>query len=124
MDKKQVAENYVDALIDGDTEKIIEHERDIYINELSDKQEKYQAFFRSKLEEFGVSSPMKLTVEKRKEFFSSIKKEWTTESSEEYQKFFKGMLKRFGANSPNELDDAKKKEFFAAIEKGWTKDKD
>ena len=67
---------------------------------------------------------MKLTVEKRREFFTSIKKGWTTESSEEYQKFFKMMLKKFGANSPNDLDDAKKKEFFAAIEKGWTKDEE
>ena len=44
---------------------------------LSKLQSAYQEFFRAKMEEFGVKSPVELKGDdKRKEFWNSIKKEW------------------------------------------------
>lgn len=43
---------------------------------LSPLQQKYQNFFFGMLEEFGVSSPAKLSKDKKSEFFNRIKKEW------------------------------------------------
>ena len=45
------------------------------INE-SEAQEKYQAFFKQKLSDYGVSSPAELSAEDKSKFFSEIKKEW------------------------------------------------
>lgn len=44
--------------------------------ELSPLQKAYADFFFAKLEEYEVTSPAKLSKEKKKEFFNSIKKEW------------------------------------------------
>ena len=45
------------------------------INE-SEAQEKYQAFFKQKLSDYGVSSPAELSTEDKSKFFAEIKKEW------------------------------------------------
>lgn len=37
----------------------------------------YQAFFKKKLKEFGVSSPDELSDADKKKFFNQIEKEWT-----------------------------------------------
>jgi len=37
----------------------------------------YQKFFKKKLKEFNVTSPAKLSADKKKEFFNQIEKEWT-----------------------------------------------
>ena len=42
----------------------------------SDAQDKYQAFFKEKLEKYGVGSPAELDEEEKKKFFAEIKKEW------------------------------------------------
>lgn len=44
---------------------------------LSKLQEEYRAFFKHMLKCFDVSSPTKLSEEKKKEFFTNIKKYWT-----------------------------------------------
>ncbi len=48
---------------------------DLFLGE-SQKSDKYQAFFKKKLKEYGVSSPSKLSDSDRKKFFAEIKKEW------------------------------------------------
>jgi hypothetical protein len=45
----------------------------------SEKQEKYQAFFKSALKRFGAESPAELDADKKKEFFSYIDKNWESE---------------------------------------------
>lgn len=42
----------------------------------SEAQEKYQAFFKQKLSDYGVSSPAELSAEDKSKFFAEIKKEW------------------------------------------------
>ena len=41
--------------------------------------EKYQAFFKAKLEEYGVSSPKKLAGSDKKKFWKELKVEWAVE---------------------------------------------
>ncbi len=36
----------------------------------------YQKFFKSKLKEYNVDSPMDLDEDERKKFFEEVKKEW------------------------------------------------
>lgn len=50
--------------------KILEKIND-YLGEMS-----YDEFFKSKLKEYGVSSPDELDDDKKKEFFNMIDKEW------------------------------------------------
>jgi hypothetical protein len=45
----------------------------------SEKQEKYQAFFKSALKRFGVESPAELEGDKKKEFFDYVDKNWKAE---------------------------------------------
>ena len=40
-------------------------------------QELYHAFFKKKLEQYGVTSPKHLTKEEAKKFWSEVKKEWS-----------------------------------------------
>lgn len=55
----------------------------MYILEKIDKYLKeesaYQKFFKSKLKEWGVSSPDELSKEDKKKFFNQIDKEWKKE---------------------------------------------
>ena len=44
--------------------------------ELSPLQKAYSEFFFAMLDEFDVTSPAKLSDDKKKEFFNRIKKEW------------------------------------------------
>lgn len=44
--------------------------------ELSDKQKKYQEFFKKALEKFGVGSPDELDTEKKKELFNYVDSNW------------------------------------------------
>jgi len=46
------------------------------VDEMSDKQRKYQAFFKKALKEFGVSSPAELKGDKKKEFFDYVDKNY------------------------------------------------
>ena len=43
--------------------------------------EDYQAFFKKKLEKFGVGSPAELKGDDIKKFFNEIKDEWPTEKA-------------------------------------------
>lgn len=43
---------------------------------LSELQKEYRAFFLGKMEFYGVTSPAKLSKEKKSEFFNEIKKDW------------------------------------------------
>lgn len=60
-----------DAPIMSDPESQVDEEK-----ELSDRQEKYQKFFKSLLDKFGVDSPADLDDEKKKEFFNLVDKGW------------------------------------------------
>ena len=51
--------------------------------ELSDKQKKYQAFFKKALKKFGVESPAELDTEKKKEFFDYIDKNYEADKEED-----------------------------------------
>ena len=42
------------------------------VDEMSDKQKKYQAFFNSALKKFGVKSPAELEGDKKKEFYDYV----------------------------------------------------
>ena len=94
---------------------------------------KYQEFFQSMLKKFGVTGVGQLKGEKKKEFFDTIEKEWTTEKKvnemdrildeHAYGDFFLGMLKKFGVTGVMKMDVEKRKEFFNAIKKGWASQK-
>lgn len=51
-------------------------------SDLSPAQEAYQAFFKAKLEDFGVSSPAELDEDEKTDFFNEIELEWKNEKSE------------------------------------------
>lgn len=51
--------------------------------ELSDKQKKYQEFFKKALEKFGVDSPAELDAEKKKEFFNYVDKNYEADTEED-----------------------------------------
>jgi hypothetical protein len=79
MSRITVAENLVDAYFDGtyDEETGINTLVDSAIENLGEQElNSYQIFFQGKLKEFGVSSPSQLDDTQKREFFSSIKKEW------------------------------------------------
>ncbi len=63
---------------DGDVvkEKYHDDDDDEEVDEMSDKQKKYQAFFKKALKEFGVSSPAELKGDKKKEFFDYVDKNY------------------------------------------------
>ena len=66
-------------------EAIIKH---IVTNVSTEGKEKYQKFFNSALDKFGVKSPPELSDEKKKEFFNYIEKNYKAknESTKEYAK--------------------------------------
>lgn len=45
----------------------------------SDQSAEYQAFFKSMLKKFGVTSPTELDDAKKKEFFAAVEAGWTKE---------------------------------------------
>ena len=47
--------------------------------ELSPKQEAYREFFKSKLEQYKVDSPAKLSGDVKAKFFAEIKRDWRGE---------------------------------------------
>jgi hypothetical protein len=47
------------------------------INEKSELQIEYKAYFQELLKKYGVKSPMKLSPEKKSEFFKEVKAGWT-----------------------------------------------
>ena len=49
---------------------------------LEGRKEEYEAFFKSKLEKYGVSSPAELSEEEKKKFFNEIDSEYTKELDE------------------------------------------
>jgi hypothetical protein len=57
---------------------LIETTKGILLEE-SEKQKKYQAFFKKALKKFGAKSPAELDDEKKKEFFDYIDKNWKGE---------------------------------------------
>lgn len=98
----------------------------------SPAQEAYQAFFKAKLEAYGVKSPAELSEEDKSKFFSEIKEEWAEEKSkavaaspaqEAYQKFFKAKLEAYGVKSPAELSEEDKSKFFTEIKEEWAEEK-
>ena len=56
--------------------KVAETAPEVPVDELSDKQKKYQEFFKKALKKFGVNSPAELEKEKRKEFFDYVDKNY------------------------------------------------
>lgn len=48
-----------------------------WMNEKEGTETEYQKFFKKKCEEYGVKSPLELTAEDKKKFFSEVEKEWT-----------------------------------------------
>jgi|AntRauTorckE6833_2_1112554.scaffolds.fasta_scaffold110718_2 hypothetical protein len=59
-------------------ETIFNEALDAFVNEqeLSNLQKEYREYFQQKLEEFDVTSPAKLSDEKKKEFFNAVKAGW------------------------------------------------
>jgi len=53
------------------------------VEEESDKQKKYRAFFDKALKKFGVSSPAELEGDKKKEFFDYVDKNYEADSEED-----------------------------------------
>jgi len=53
------------------------------VEEESDKQKKYRAFFDKALKKFGVSSPAELEGEKKTEFFDYVDKNYEADSEED-----------------------------------------
>ena len=53
------------------------------VDEESEKQKKYQAFFNKALKKFGVSSPSELEGDKKKEFFDYIDKNYEADNEED-----------------------------------------
>ena len=49
------------------------------VSEKSEKQKKYQEFFKKKLKEHDVKSPAELDEAEKKKFFDEIDKEWKGE---------------------------------------------
>lgn len=45
-------------------------------NYLKESDSEYQAFFKKKLEKYGVSSPAELSDDQKKKFFAEVEKEW------------------------------------------------
>ncbi len=50
------------------------------VDEASEKQKKYQAFFQKALKKYGVKSPAELDKEKRKDFFDYVDKNYEAEN--------------------------------------------
>ena len=50
------------------------------VDEASEKQKKYQAFFQKALKKYGVKTPAELDKEKRKEFFNYVDKNYEAEN--------------------------------------------
>lgn len=53
------------------------------VDEMSDKQKKYQAFFNSALKKFGVKSPAELEGDKKKEFYDYVDANYEAENEED-----------------------------------------
>ena len=56
--------------------KVAETAPEVPVDELSDKQKKYQEFFKKALKKFGVNSPAELEKENRKEVFDYVDKNY------------------------------------------------
>lgn len=66
-------------MINSKKEKIIELSDlmvESYVLLLTEETE-YQKYFKSMLSKFGVTSPSKLSDEKKKKFFAAVKKGWS-----------------------------------------------
>ncbi len=80
MSRIIIAEDLVDAFFDGTFDEITELNNlvDSAIENLGEQElNAYQKFFQGKLKEFNVTSPSQLDEERKREFFSTIKKEWS-----------------------------------------------
>lgn len=86
---------------------------------LSKLQLAYREFFKAKLAEFGVKSPVEITTdEKRKEFWNSIKKEWPAAKKKIQEGVFRQKIRGYIAEF---LDDPNV--YVEPIEKGIVKTK-
>ena len=54
-----------------------------WMNEKEGKETEYQAFFKKKLEKFGVKSASELTGDDKKKFFDEVDAEWKSEDEKE-----------------------------------------
>ncbi len=96
------------------------------INNINEETE-YQKFFKKKLKEHDVSSPVELDEESKKKFFSEIKKEWKGSTNESwymteesaYQKFFAKKMEEAGYTSISDMTEEEKKKFFDMIDREW-----
>lgn len=64
-------------------EKVAETAPEVEVDELSDKQKKYQEFFTKALKRFKVKSPAELDKEGRKKFFDYVDKNYDAGENEE-----------------------------------------
>jgi len=61
----------------------IEDRIEFFLGDNVDEQNDYQAFFKKKLAQWKVKSPMSLSDADKKKFFAEIKKEWKGKTPEE-----------------------------------------
>ena len=65
---------------DGDNVKEAKKDDEDEVDEESDKQKKYKAFFDKALKKFGVDSPAELKGDKKKEFFDYVDKNYEADN--------------------------------------------
>ncbi len=75
------------------------------------KEDEYQEFFMSKLEEFNAESPKDLT----KEQWEEIDRTWVADNESNYQEYFKRKMDEFNVESPKDLS----KEQWNEIDAEW-----
>jgi hypothetical protein len=79
--------------------------------DLSQLQKEYKSFFLNKLKTYNVSSPAELSREKKSDFFTSIKRDWTTIKQEKkhYRSFPEANSNIVSENLPPTLQNSKPK---------------
>jgi hypothetical protein len=90
-----------------------EHKEEEEVDEASEKQKKYQAFFQSALKKFGVKSPAELG-DKKKEFFDYVDKNYNADNESDVDESLIGSIKKAAAKVKDKVTGADKKKKAAA----------
>lgn len=79
------------------------------VDEESEKQKKYRAFFNSALKKFGVKSPAELEGDKKKEFFDYVDKNYNADNESDVDESLIGSIKKAAAKVKDKVTGADKK---------------
>lgn len=94
-------------------EKYGKDDEDEEVDEQSEKQKKYQAFFQKALKKFGVDSPADLG-DKKKEFFDYVDKNYNADNESDVDESLIGSIKKAAAKVKDKVTGADKKKKAAA----------